>query len=601
MNNELKIYQKIIIFIIDVVFIINFFILFYIIFIGYINIKIITIKITLSRLQIPFLLSCICLLFRVFFDLVPFPFFFRSYNKYRILNNVLQNSKKNMIIVLIVFTIFNITKIVFLNIAVKPAFFSTDLSIFFEGLISLSKGKFYNNSIQHIQLLGLKHYSISSNPIISGFAFHQNYIMYLLIPFYYILPHPILLQFTAIIVISISTWLIFLIADHYLQNKQQAFYCSCVFLIIPSVIQITFGFFPDCFVILILTIFFYFYIKKKYTQALITLFFLAIIRENYFIIIISLGLYFLFFNKKRKFGYIIIMLGVLHFLFGIIILPALFSQNINISTLKSLRLFNQFGSSLSEVLINMIKHPINTLIFLFRVDSILYFVLLLTPFIFISYKNALNFIIVPILFINSLSGTNWAIKINLHHSWPIIPIIFIAWLVSLGNNVKVNRRKQITATALICLISLFFVNNRISYSFLNLLSRDKDSNQSILKHYLIQSKNINRILKRIPNNASISIDIRCPIEYLYCLSSERNVTVYPRNIEYNEYIIRYEKIFSQNINNDPFNNRPKVNIMHEEADSIDCEYFNSTRKKFWREIDNYYHNKEEQISLWKKL
>lgn len=506
------------------------------------------------------------------------------------LSDFLKNGRHATLIILLIWVIYNTAKITFLTLSFKVI--TVDVAIFLDGLLSLSRGELYNNAIQHIQLYGLAHYSDSSNPVISGFAFHQNYIMYLLVPLYYLFPDILLLQLTPVFVVALSSWLFFLIASERLQDTRKAFYCFCTFLIIPSIVRCTLGFIPDCFGILFLTLYFYFLMREKEWLAFMALIFLALCRENYFVIITGLGLYSMIFKKQLRFGSAVLLLGIVHFFVGTIFMPDIFSPD-GTNAISSLNIFHKFGGSMSEIAKNILLHPLDAISYMLRRKSLIYLLSVGAPFIILSWRNPLNLVIVPPLMINSLSGMWYAVNVNTHHTFILMPIIFMAWLQELG---KLNRNRNIwiAVAVSLCILSLtVFQTYNTPLSLINILNRSMSSNGALWEDMRERGRHVDELLEKIPDGSAVAIDIRATTEYFFSISPRVTTTVFPRGAEQAQYIIRYEMLSATP------EVKKKLGNVGAEAQLADSAFF-SANKHLWKEIYSYNPGKTERISLWQK-
>ena len=573
----------------DIVFLVLFFIVVYVIAFQSIRFALFGLQVHIYDISSLFLICLLALMVRYCCGYYPCPF---TRSRIDLMSSAI-NVDRVVKIILAGFVVYNLVFISIITLWAKLP--TTDLVIFHEGIIGLSHGGGFHNSIQHIQMLGLEHYANSAHPIINGFAFHQNYILYLFVPLYLLSAHPLILQVAPVFFVTLCAWLVFGAAFHELKNRWEALGCTCVFLTVPAILQMTTGFLPDCFSILCLTMFFYFVLKEKEWAAIAALVFFSLIRENYCIMTIGLGLYFLLYRKKKQFGLIILGLGILHLLLGMWLLPPLFSQGEQIDAVKTLHLFSKFGTSLPQIALNMIGRPHQTIWMLIRPDSLVYYALLLAPFIRLTYRSPLLLVIVPFLCINTLSGATWAVKSHLHHSWPLIPIIFFTWLEAL-KSYRHGRVRLIKITVAACLATTLLSGYGHSISSLRLFSRDLNSGRLTITEMLNQGAKVGHMLSRIEPEASVAVDVRGYAEFLFCMNRDRVPTIYTRNIETAEFLIRSENTANEETSK-------KVGIpkrLSDTSDRLDRQYFNDNRDLLWEEMASYTSDDGQKRSLWER-
>ena len=154
----------------------------------------------------------------------------------------------------------------------------------------------------------------------------------------------------------------------------------------------------------------------------------VLVREEVGLTIAMYGFYILFFNKKLREGIVTIILGVTAFAtITQIIMPALRSSQdyMHIAAM----LFSNFGSNLTEVVINVIKHPISTLEFVcrpFKLANVfmyflpLLFVPLLSPSVFLAAVANFGVVLLSV----SLTHSSYM----MYYLSPSIPFIFYAFI-----------------------------------------------------------------------------------------------------------------------------------------------------------------------------
>lgn len=135
--------------------------------------------------------------------------------------------------------------------------------------------------------------------IISRLAYHADFMLVLLAPFYFIWQSPKMLLVIQTVVLSLGSVFIYLIGRNLFKNKFIAFIFSILFLINPSVNNTNLY---DFHAVTLSTTFFlaswYFLMKKKTSLTILLLFIAATAKEELWFSVGLIGLYILFIKKR---------------------------------------------------------------------------------------------------------------------------------------------------------------------------------------------------------------------------------------------------------------------------------------------------------------
>jgi uncharacterized membrane protein len=208
---------------------------------------------------------------------------------------------------------------------------------------------------------------------------HFNLILLLFLPLYSLFPEPTTLVFIQALAVVISSIFIYLIASRLLKSKSLALLIQVSYLMnlnIISAVLSEFHAYP--LTVLFSSIIIYAYYLNKRWLYYISLLLLLTVQENAALVAIALGVYFVLKNKKsRLIGTITLIAGVASLLITTkIIIP-------HISPLGRFLFDNAYGSSLgssmSDIIINSVRHPELFLKTILTTDNLRYLGKLLLP------------------------------------------------------------------------------------------------------------------------------------------------------------------------------------------------------------------------------
>lgn len=308
---------------------------------------------------------------------------------------------------------------------------------------------------------------------------HVDPILYLMVPFFAVFPHPMTLVVVQLILVIFSSFLVYLIASLHLESKFAAFLLAGAFLLNPSVGFLTAwsGFHGVTAVIPFFLAAFYIFDKNYYQDSLnkknLTLFWIFIIltmmgKEQLPLYIFVYGLFiFLLRNREAgdsfkvhfktltgKLGLSMMAVSLLWFYLAFfVIIPSYahfrvegyerFAQNLGIVNADArdvvlpnyfLNRYAEFGDSYLEVAKNMVLNPRESVRVFFGGDKVENFRRTFEPLAFLPFAFPLATIMAgPDLLINFMTtadgvGTS---EITNHRISMILPILFIATILAI--------------------------------------------------------------------------------------------------------------------------------------------------------------------------
>lgn len=332
---------------------------------------------------------------------------------------------------------------------------------------------------------------------ISRLAFHADFILILLAPFYFIWEDPRMLLLIQTVVLAFGGIFAYLIANHLLKNKTLSLAFSACFYLSPAVNYTNLFDFHS--VTLATTFFlgaFYFILKKKYLPAVIFLVLAGITKEQTWAINALFGLYLIFISKQKIIGALtfIFSLLIFYFLFWHAIPNALGSEHF------ATQFFGEFGDSPTKIIKNIILNPIQTIQTLFELDRISYIKQLFMPLGYLSFIGFPFLIFAgPDLMINLLSGSPQMHQIYYQYSATITPFIFISAIFAISWIKKLLPEIPNSSIAITILMLTFL--SAYTYGPLPFAKKPTDA---MFKKQLTNKIVIDKYLRSIPADEKIS-------------------------------------------------------------------------------------------------
>lgn len=267
--------------------------------------------------------------------------------------------------------------------------------------------------------------------MISRLAFHADFLLIFLAPFYALFPDPRTILLIQTVAVSLGCVFIYKIAEEKLNNKNIALGLGFSYLLNPSVQRANlYDFHSVTLGTTFLLGMYYFYNKKKYNYFLLFAILSAFTKEQIWIIVALFGGLIFFNHKKRLFGGAIFIFsaGMFYYLVSIAIPHALGSSHFALSY------YSDLGSSPSAVIKNLILSPQKILAIIFQPDKVNYLNQLFSP---VGYLPILFpfflFFAIPELLLNLLSNNAQLYQIYYHYTAAISPFISICTIYGIKN------------------------------------------------------------------------------------------------------------------------------------------------------------------------
>src|SRR4030042_1987639 len=172
-----------------------------------------------------------------------------------------------------------------------------DMAIFEQSFWNTFQGRFLYNSIE-----GKNHLAVHLSPF-----------LILLLPFYLLYKSAYTLLILQTLVLALGVLPLYFLAKD-LINKKIALIFSLAYLLYPSLHHVNlFDFHAVPFAVPLLLSFFYFWHRQKLWGASVFLLLAAATKENIILAVLFVGIYLLFFSKKKLYAGIVMALSAIYF------------------------------------------------------------------------------------------------------------------------------------------------------------------------------------------------------------------------------------------------------------------------------------------------
>jgi uncharacterized membrane protein/uncharacterized membrane protein YbhN (UPF0104 family) len=370
---------------------------------------------------------------------------------------------------------------------------------------------------------------IFTNPngteIVSRLAFHADFILILLAPFYYLWSSPKVLLLLQTIFVGCGAFFIYAIGKKVLKNKNLALAFSLAYLLNPSIQRANIY---DFHAVTLATFFllgaYYFYLKKKYLSFSIAALLAALTKEQIWLIIAIFGVFMIFVKRKKVFGAFVLLMSLFMFYFLIWhAIPSAYG-----SEHFALSYFSEFGSSPGDVVKNIILSPDKTLARILTPSRIDYLKQLFLPVGFLAVLSPFSMIFaLPDLLINLLSRNSQLHQIYYQYTAAISPFIFA------GAMMGAEKIKKVFKLPNRYLITYIIIMSTLGAYFYGPLPGAVDSNLEMFTHPVAERNSIQEYIASIPESASVTASNNIGSH----LSEREKIYTLPKGLEEAEYAV----------------------------------------------------------------
>lgn len=287
--------------------------------------------------------------------------------------------------------------------------------------------------------------------IISRLAFHADFILILLAPFYAVWSNPKTLLFIQTVVLGFGALFAYLLSARILKNKTLSVTFAFAYLLNPSVEHANlYDFHAVTLATTFLLAALFFLLVRRYIFFFLCLILAALTKENVWLISALLSFYCFFMGMRAVFKkhvqiskaipvisivFSVASFIILYFLVWYAIPKARGDQHFALSY------YSDFGSSPTEIVKKIIFSPEKTLALLTQQDRLKYLGQLFSPLGFLSIFSPLGiFFALPDLVFMLLSNNSQLYQIYFHYASTITPFIFVSAIFGVKNMRKYIQR-----------------------------------------------------------------------------------------------------------------------------------------------------------------
>ena len=306
---------------------------------------------------------------------------------------------------------------------------------------------------------------------LSHFGVHISPIYYLILPFYMLFPYVETLDIAQTVIVFSAVIPLCLILKKIQLPKVMTPLVLALFFVTP--VMTTSGGFhlhENCFLPPLILWLFYSLISQWRGRTILFTLLLLFVKEDAFVYVLSLGLYFAFQHrfifeaKFKKWLYLsLFALPILYFAFAMFLL-ARYGEGAMVSRYNNLLLSGENG--LLMVVKNVVLNPLYVLGSLFTAKRLGYLFLVLFPFSFlplIQRRWSTYFLMLPLFLINLLMDWPYQYDIGFQYSYGSVTLLFLMALLSID---QLSKNQLASDNVLVALLaSSIIFSSAILYSF----------------------------------------------------------------------------------------------------------------------------------------
>jgi uncharacterized membrane protein len=343
---------------------------------------------------------------------------------------------------------------------------------------------------------------------ISRLAFHADFLLVLLAPFYAIWPNPKILLLIQTLVLGAGCFFIYFIAIRIIRNKTIALTLGLCYLVNPSIQRTNlYDFHAVVLASTFLLACWYFILRKNYKLFLLFAILAGITKEQVWI---TIGLFGLFisikeFMVKRRylgrhvlFGLLVFLGASLFFYYFIwIAIPQAYG-----SKHFALKYFTDFGDSPGSIVSQIFFSPEKAFSLLFLPELVIYYKQLFAP---LGYTSLLGLPLLGFVFhdflINTLSNNKNFHQIYYQYTATLTPFLFLASIYGIAWLKKYTKSSSFSTVVIIVFLLVSSLYTSLLYSP---MPWSKEPNIAMFTKPLANKTYIEKALQDVPDNATIA-------------------------------------------------------------------------------------------------
>lgn len=336
--------------------------------------------------------------------------------------------------------------------------------------------------------------------------------LFLLFPFYALVPKPHTLLFLQSAAIALAGIPLFSLSRKILKDDLSSFLVTLSYWCYAPTLGAAFsGFHETPFALPFLFAFFWAWESRRNRLFWVFVILSLVWKETFSLIFLFLGISFLFRSQFRKTGLHLVILSLAWIVWSFfIIMPLLRGAQVS-SSLIQYRFPKEIGHSFQEIFVNFFRNPGFFIRFAFQKEKAFYLLQLLIPLLFLPFFHSLLlFPILPQLGENLLSRYLFGASLLKHYTAPMIPFLFYAFLKSITRiqtfieKRKIDNKRAIRLiTLFMLLVCIFMIFTSEVYVYIFKGERNKDE----VWHYLSpeELESAREMGSKVPENASFAV------------------------------------------------------------------------------------------------
>ncbi len=296
------------------------------------------------------------------------------------------------------------------------------------------------------------------NRLLSHFRIHFSPIFYVALPIYYIARSQCALPFIQALFTFGGVFPLFMIGKKYKLPNIILIALCLAFLLSPTMVSpLFYDFHENKFIPFFILWFIYFFDSEKYKRAYIFLILTIMVKEDTFIYIFFLLLYFILVEKRYKHG--LISMAVI-LLYAIPVVSFMNAQGEGFIKMRYGVYFLPDQNSILSMILNIFNDPIFVVKNIFSEETFSYLVYAMGSMVFLPLANKdyrRIILILPFILINMMTTYGYQHNIGFQYNYGTCCILFYTTAVNISRMSEKNMKTAVSC--MLCASALFMYNH----------------------------------------------------------------------------------------------------------------------------------------------
>ncbi len=358
----------------------------------------------------------------------------------------------------------------------------------------------FTQMFEYMRQTGTVNTTVERNYLLSHFAVHFSPIYYIVLPIYYIFPHPVTLQLIQALMVALPVIPIVLLCRHYKLSNWVSVAASLLYILYPATAGGTYyDMHENCFLTFFILMTVWAVEKKKNIPFVICGLLSLMIKDDAAIYMMTVGLFFLFSRKDKKRGAILI---VASFVWLAIAVAVVNSFGLGVLDNHFSNLYMDQDGSFIQIIKTIILNPAYIMAQVIRnatdsaMDKIGYLILMLVPIggvLFrVKRKYSRYILLLPFLLVNCFPSYLYQHDVGFHYNFGTIALFMYLIIMNLAD-MKIPKAKTMVCISVMC-ASIMFVGSIFPklIAYTERYEQNKETYQQL-----------DKALATVPENASV--------------------------------------------------------------------------------------------------